>query len=59
MSPTFPVYWFGITPTSRLEVGKGVGMVGEVEGDMDLRMTVVGEIVVVEGPKVLGEVGVG
>ena len=42
-----------------MEVGKGVGMVGEVEGDMDLRMTVVGEVVVVEGPKVLGEVGVG
>ena len=34
-------------------------MVGEVEGDMDLGMTVVGEIVVVKWPEVLGEVGVG
>ena len=50
---------FGITPTSHLEVGKGVGMVGEVKGDVDLGMTIVGKIVVVEGPKILGEVGVG
>ena len=49
----------GIAPTSHLEVGKGVGMVGEVESDMDLRMTVVDEVVVVEWPKVLGEVGIG
>ena len=34
-------------------------MVGEVEGDMDLGMTIVGKIVVVERPKILGEVGVG
>ena len=46
-------------PTSHLEIGKGVGIVGEVEGDMDLGMTVVGKIVVVEWPEVLGEVGVG
>jgi len=42
-----------------LEVGKGVGMVGEVESDMDLGMTVVGKIVEVEWPEVLGEVDVG
>jgi hypothetical protein len=34
-------------------------MVGEVESNMDLGMTVVGEVVVVEWPKILGEVGVG
>ncbi len=34
-------------------------MVGEVEGNMDLGMTIVGKIVVVERPKILGEVGVG
>ena len=34
-------------------------MVGKVEGDMDLGMTIVGKIVVVERPKILGEVGVG
>ena len=34
-------------------------MVGEVEGDMDLGMTIVGKVVVVEGPKILGEVGIG
>jgi hypothetical protein len=34
-------------------------MVGEVEGDMDLGMTIVGKIVVVERPKILGKVGVG
>jgi hypothetical protein len=38
----------GITPTGYVEVGKGVGMVGEVKTDMDLRMTVVGEILIVE-----------
>jgi hypothetical protein len=42
-----------------LEVGKGVGVVGKVEGNMDLGMTIVGKVVVVEGPKILGEVGVG
>lgn len=34
-------------------------MVGEVESDMDLGMAIVGKIVVVEWPKILGEVGVG
>jgi hypothetical protein len=41
-----------------LEVGKDVLMVGEMECDMDLRMTVVGEVVVFEGPEVVGEVGI-
>jgi len=34
-------------------------MVGEVNCNMDLRMTVVCEIVVVEWPEVLDEIGVG
>ena len=34
-----------------MKVGKGVGMVGEVESDMDLGMTVIGEVVVVEWPE--------
>ena len=33
-------------------------MVGEMEGDMDLRMTVVGEVVVFKGPEIVGEVGI-
>lgn len=43
-------YCLRITPTSHLEVGKGVGVVSEVKSDMDLGMVVVGEVVVVEGP---------
>jgi hypothetical protein len=39
-----------------LEVGKVVGVVGEVKNDMVLRMTVVGEVLEVEKPEVLGEV---
>ena len=38
---------------------KDVCVVSEMEGDMDLRMTVVGEVLVFEGPEVVGEVGVG
>jgi hypothetical protein len=34
-------------------------MVGEVKIDVDLRMTIVGEILVVEGPEIVDEVGVG
>ncbi len=29
-------YGFGITPTSHLEVGKDVGVVGEVKSNIDL-----------------------
>ncbi len=42
-----------------LEVGEDVGVIGEVESDVDLRMTIVGEVKVVEGPEIVGEVGVG
>ena len=40
----------GVTPICHLEVGKDVSMVGEMEVDMDLRMTIVGEVLVFEWP---------
>ena len=40
----------GVAPMCHLEVGKDVGMMGEMECDVDLRMTIVGEVKVVEGP---------
>jgi hypothetical protein len=37
-----------MTPKCHLGVGKDVAMVGEMEVDMDLRMTIVGEVLIFE-----------
>ena len=49
----------GVAPTCHLEVGKYVLIVGEVELDVNLGMTVIGEVLVVEWPEVGGKVCVG